>query len=91
MSEVGSRVPDYVGTWWQSRSFKRRIQLIGRVGTDRFVAHHQRPKGGSKTYRVTLYTLQGEYRQIPPPKERKKPPPGARSGSREGVSLFYAA
>jgi hypothetical protein len=69
-----SRVPDYVGTWWQSRCFKRRIQLIGRVGTDRFVARHQKPKGGSKTYRVTLYTLQCSYRQIPPPKERKNTP-----------------
>lgn len=56
-------VPDYVGTWWQSREDDRIIQLVARVATDRFVAHHQ-GKVRSKTYRINLYTLQGEYRQV---------------------------
>lgn len=65
-------VPDLTGTWWKSKRDGHRIQLIGRVAVDRFVAHTQRPDGWTHTYRVSLYVLQGSYQRARAPRKRSR-------------------
>jgi hypothetical protein len=70
---VATSVPDLTGTWWKSKRDGHRIQVLGRVGTDRFVAHRERRDGWTHTYSVSLYVLQASYRQVAAPRRKKSP------------------